>query len=69
MCTVESSPILYKGIVYFGASDGVIYGVNPKEGRVVWKHKIGAPLFGKITVAGNSLYAADYGGNVYRFNM
>ena len=69
VCTVESSPILYKGIVYFGASDGVIYGVNPKEGRVVWKYKIGAPLFGKITVAGNSLYAADYSGNVYRFNM
>lgn len=69
VCTVESSPVLCNGIVYFGASDGVLYGVNPKEGRVVWKYKVGAPMFGKITVVGNSLYAADYGGSVYRFDL
>lgn len=68
-CTVESSPVLHEGIVYFGASDGVIYGVDPEAGRVVWKHKVGAPVFGKITIDGKSLYTADYGGNVYRFDL
>ncbi|MDH6312014.1 outer membrane protein assembly factor BamB [Parabacteroides sp. PFB2-10] len=65
--TVESSPVLSGHTIYFGASDGCLYGVNEENGEVVWKHTAGAPLFGSVAVSGNALFAVDFGGNVYAF--
>lgn len=65
--TVETSPVLAGKIVYFGASDGTIYGVSADEGKLVWKHSAGAPVFGSVAVSGNALVATDFGGNVYAF--
>lgn len=65
--TIETSPVLAGDTVYVGASDGTIYGLNKKNGRLVWKHKTGAPIFGSIAISGNALIVADFGGNVYAF--
>ncbi len=65
--TVETSPVLAGDIVYFGASDGVLYGINKESGELVWKHSTGAPVFGSVAVSGNTLVAFDFGGNVYAF--
>lgn len=65
--TIETSPVLVGNTVYVGASDGTIYGLNKKNGRLVWKHEAGAPILGSIAVSGNALIAADFGGNVYTF--
>ena len=69
VATVDSSPILVGDIVYFGASDGILYGVNWQDGQVVWKHRTGAPVFSSLTNVGNRLFAADYSGNVYAFTL
>lgn len=66
-CTVETSPVLSGDIVYFGASDGTLYGVDKEKGKLVWKHATGAPIFGSVSVVGNALFAVDFGGNVYGF--
>ena len=66
-CTVETSPVLSGDVVYVAASDGVIYGLNRKTGKQLWKHRTGAPCFSSVAVVGNSLYAADFAGNVYGF--
>ena len=66
-CTVETSPVLSGNIVYVAASDGVIYGLDRNTGKQQWKHATGAPCFSTVTIVGNSLYAADFGGNVYGF--
>ena len=65
--TIETSPLLVGGTVYFGASDGIIYGVNPENGQTVWKHKTGAPLFSTLATDGRMIFATDFGGNVYAF--
>ncbi|WFE86024.1 PQQ-binding-like beta-propeller repeat protein [Parabacteroides chongii] len=65
--TIETSPVLAGNTVYVGASDGTIYGVNKEDGKLVWKHATGAPVFGSVTVSGNALIAVDFGGNVYTF--
>lgn len=65
--TIETSPVWAGNTVYVGASDGTIYGVNRKNGRLVWKHQTGAPIFGSSAISGNALIFADFGGNVYAF--
>ena len=66
--TIETSPVYVTDVVYVAASDGCIYGVARKDGRVVWKHQSGAPFLNSVAVSGNSLVAADLGGNVYLFS-
>ena len=66
-CTVETSPVLSGNTVYFSASDGVIYGLQLETGRLLWKYETGAPFFASLSLSGNSLFAADFGGNVYCF--
>lgn len=65
--TVETSPVLAGNIVYVGASDGVLYALDAEKGTLLWKHATGAPVFASVAVSGNSLYAADFSGNVYGF--
>ncbi len=65
--TVETSPVLSDGIVYFGASDGYFYGVKAKTGEIVWKMHTGAPSFASMAISGNTLIAVDFSGNVYAF--
>ncbi len=65
--TIETSPVLVGNTIYFGASDGTLYGVSEVNGKVEWKHQTGAPIFGSVAVSGNSLVASDFGGNVYLY--
>ena len=65
--TVETSPVISNGIVYFGASDGFLYGINASDGKLVWKMQTGAPIFSSVAVSGNMLVVADFSGNVYSF--
>ena len=67
VATVETSPLLVGNTVYFGASDGILYGVNKDSGQTVWKHKTGAPLFSTLATDGRMIFATDFGGNVYAF--
>lgn len=67
--TIDASPIQVDNTIYVGGSDGIIYGINAETGRITWKHKTGAPLFGTITHANGHLYVADYSGNVYSFSL
>lgn len=65
--TVETSPLLIGDTIYFGASDGIIYGIDKESGQTTWKHKTGAPLFSTLSTNGNMIFATDFGGNVYAF--
>ena len=64
---VECSPVLAGDVVYIGASDGYLYGLDRETGRMLWKHTMGAPVLGSVAVSGNALFAVDFSGNVYCF--
>ncbi len=36
---IDSSPTIYKGLVYFGTSDGFIYCLNLNDGALRWKYQ------------------------------
>jgi len=65
--TIETSPVLAGNTVYFGASDGNLYGIDKESGEQTWKHTMGSPLFASVAISGNTLIAVDFGGNVYAF--
>ena len=65
--TIETSPVCVGDLVYVGASDGTLYGINRHDGNLVWQHASGAPRFASLAVSGNALFAVDFGGNVYAF--
>lgn len=65
--TIETSAVWAGDIVYVAASDGTVYGINKENGKVVWKHATGAPVFGSVALSGNALVVSDFGGNVYLF--
>lgn len=65
--SIETSPLLGGNVVYIGASDGVIYGINKTDGTLLWKHETGAPVFATLALSGNMLFAVDLSGNVYAF--
>lgn len=65
--TIETSPVLIENTIYFGASDGILYGVNIENGQTTWKHKTGAPVFATLATDGKMIFATDFGGNVYAF--
>lgn len=43
-----SMPLEKGGVVYGGTKDGLIYALNPKNGKVIWKHKIGNSLINTV---------------------
>lgn len=65
--TVDTSPVLIGDLVVFGASDGILYGVDINTGTLQWRHTTGAPSFSSMAVSGNVLIATDFSGNVYAF--
>ncbi|MHB8898553.1 MAG: outer membrane protein assembly factor BamB family protein [Thermoguttaceae bacterium] len=41
---IDSSPTTYKGLVYFGASDGFVYCLNLSDGLLRWKYQAAPSL-------------------------
>ena len=64
---VEASPVLSGDIVFVGACDGALYALNRKDGQLLWKHAMGAPVLATVAVSGNALFVSDFSGNVYGF--
>lgn len=64
---IETSLILSGNPVFFGASDGNLYGLDIESGKLNWQYPVGAPVFSSMAVSGNALFVSDYAGNVYAF--
>lgn len=41
---IDSSPTIYKGLVYFGGSDGFVYCLNLSDGSLLWKYQAAPAL-------------------------
>jgi outer membrane protein assembly factor BamB len=61
----ESSPLLHKGMLYFGSEDGTVYALNAKNGRIRWTYHAGGAVKGGPALAAGILYFGDYSGHVH----
>ena len=61
----ESSPIVRRGIVYFGTEGGDLYALFAKTGRVKWKFNASGAIKASPALSGSTLYVGDYSGRMY----
>lgn len=66
---VNSSPAVADGVVYVGASDGVLYALSLADGTELGRHDLGAPIASSPLIHGGRLYVAAYDGNLYAFDL
>jgi outer membrane protein assembly factor BamB len=62
---IESSPIVWHGVDYFGAWNGRLYALDLRTRRFRWTHYLGAKTTSSAAIAGRSLYIGDYAGRVW----
>ncbi len=65
--SLESTPILVGDQLIFGAMDGKIYAVDAKEGTLLWKTSLGAPIMTSAAISTNGFYICDFAGNIYYY--
>jgi outer membrane protein assembly factor BamB len=58
---VRSSPVVFRGAVYFASDDGRLYSVDRSDGEIVWEFTTDQRLYMSPAVAGDSVYIVDYG--------
>ena len=66
--TIEPTPVLKDGSLFFGASDSKIYKISAKTGELENSVVIGAPIFGKCTIIDNDAVVTDFSGRVIRIS-
>lgn len=61
----ESSPLMYRGRLYFGTEDGTVYAMRVADGAVRWRYRAHGAVKGGLALANDTLYFGDYTGRVY----
>lgn len=60
-----SSPLVWKGAVYFGSGDGNIYSINAASGALNWKFKTGDVVHASPAIADGVLYIGSWDSYFY----
>jgi outer membrane protein assembly factor BamB len=60
----ESSPLVDRGMVFFGSQSGLVYALNAHTGSVIWTYHAPGAVKASPTLAGGALYFGDYSGHV-----
>lgn len=68
-----SSPVVYEGpktkSVLFGSSDGHIYCVQAKTGKLIWKFKTAGPVHSTAVIDQNKIYIGSWDATLYALNI
>ena len=66
---VTSSPVIHRGVVYFGSWDRHLYAVDIKTGNTVWEFKAEAEVPFSPAISGDKIYFTSVDGNLYALNL
>jgi outer membrane protein assembly factor BamB len=59
-----SSPAVYRGRVYFGTYEGLVYSVDARSGRILWTRPAGGAVSGAVQVVNGVVYAGSLGSRI-----
>lgn len=62
---VWTSGSIVKDMIYFGDSDGNVYGVKKENGELVFKYKVGDKIFSSPVINNATLYVGSDDGHLY----
>ncbi len=65
---VHSSPVISRGVLYVGSSDGRLYALNASTGIEQWRYSFGAEVFSSPAVANGVVFVGTNDNNFYAFN-
>lgn len=65
---IDSSPAIYKGVIYFGSDDGHVYAVDEQNGRMLWKSKLGDKVKSSPAISDGVLVVGCEDKKVYGLN-
>ena len=54
--SIDSSPAVVDGVVYFGSADNYLYAVDSKSGKEKWKFKTGGKIYSSPVVSDSLIY-------------
>ena len=61
---IESSPVVRRGIDYFGAWNGNVYALDVRRRRLRWVYRAGYKITSSAALAGGKVFIGDYGGRL-----
>ena len=66
---IESSPVVRRGVDYFGAWNGNVYALDLRRRRVRWVYRSGYKITSSAALAGGKVFIGDYGGRLLALSM
>jgi eukaryotic-like serine/threonine-protein kinase len=60
-----SSPVIWKGKVYFGSGDGNVYALDAGSGKLLWKFKTGDVVHASPAIADGTLFVGSWDSYFY----
>ena len=66
---VHSSPSMNNDVIVFGNDNGELIALNNKDGKVLYRTKIGQSFFCGTAVSGNVVYTGNDDGNLYAIDL
>ena len=66
--SVNSSPTLADGVLYFGSDDDYVYAVSVDTGRLSWRYRTGGDVDSSPTVAAGIVYVGSDDNYLYALN-
>jgi outer membrane protein assembly factor BamB len=64
----ESSPLLWRGLLYIGDWRGIVYCYVARTGELKWTYRTKGEIKGALTLASNRLYVGSYDHRIYALN-
>jgi outer membrane protein assembly factor BamB len=64
-----ATPVLdSKGVLYVGTDDGALCAIRVRNGKLAWRHELGAPVHAAVALAGDEVWLGAFDGTVRRVN-
>jgi outer membrane protein assembly factor BamB len=67
--SVATSPIVHRGVVYFGACDEKFYAVDAETGRKIWSFPTDGPINSSPVLNSGVIYFGSYDHNLYAITL
>lgn len=67
--TVDSSPVIADGKVFFGCRDGNLYALNLADGKLLWKFASGCSIEAPPLIVGDKLFVGNLAGDFFQLSL
>jgi outer membrane protein assembly factor BamB len=67
-CELPPSPVIIGDRVFYAGLNGVLYGLDSRSGKLLWKRDLGKRATTKLSVVGNSLYLGNSTKRLFRIS-